>query len=68
MFSYIGMNLRKGGERRIWNVEPELNTRRIDRRYRGANSYFLVMGNGGIDNLSAACLVAMLLVVMVVTI
>jgi hypothetical protein len=67
MSSYVGLSRRRGGERRIWNVSPGSNHRSDDRR-QDANTYFLVLGHGGIDGVSVACLVAMVLIVIIVTV
>lgn len=66
MYSYMGLNRRKDGERRVWNVGSASDYRGEDRRDNGSNSYFLVLGNGGIDGVSVACLIALALIVMIV--
>lgn len=71
MSSYVGLSRRRGGERRVWDMNPKLEHRGEvqpgdDRRRHGTNSYFLVVGNGGIDRISVICLIAMVIIVVIV--
>lgn len=66
MHSYVGLNRRKGGERRVWNVGMANDHRGADRRQHGVDTYYLVFGHGGIDRISVVCLIAMALIVLIV--
>lgn len=67
MSSYAILNRRKNGERRLRDIHSEPEHRRMDSRRHGSNHYFLVVGNGGIDRFAIACLIALVLIALTVT-
>lgn len=68
MSSYVGLNRRKGSERRILDTSPVPGHRSQDRRRLGADTYMLVAGNGGIDRFSAVCLLVLALIAIITTV
>lgn len=68
MSSHVLLNRRKNGERRLYDIHSEPEHRRMDSRRHGSNNYFLVLGNGGIDGFSIACLIALALIALTVTV
>jgi hypothetical protein len=49
MANGIFWNRRSGFDRRIFNTDPDLDFRGLDRRNSDSKDYVLVMGSGGID-------------------